>query len=305
MAGGYEVGTHAESPYAPPPAHFAPPPPPPLPAVYGQVQQDFPGSQVDPYEFSSQEQRQTWTVPSPGAPVAPQPAASSILEHRTQPLAGILDDLDFGEADDDDSAPGPEVHMAGDGPRGSLMDSPLANAAAHLDAPERDTGPVTPPPPVVAARDTGPIPPLPSVAPERDTGPVTPLPEVTLETEQPPPAAIARTSVEQEVDQSAERVASPPAVPTPGQVSDRNELPPPRVGPPAFAAEPDVRHVVLGFRDGSAVFLEADHPLFGLFFQWSELVAGPSMPEKLYARPRRAPDMFVGRPSRGKVTRES
>ena len=71
-------------------------------------------------------------------------------------------------------------------------------------------------------------------------------------------------------------------------------------GPPAFAAEPDIRHVVLGFKDGTAVFLEPEHPLFSLFFQWSELVAGPETPPKAYARRQAQHKIYLGKPPRGK-----
>lgn len=198
----------------------------------------------------------------------------TILEHNTEPIGGYLEDLDVFEAEKPVEAEKP--------PR-------PVDDYRYAQEPDRDTLeavylPAAPPEPLPGTTD--------AFSSVEQPAPPEPPP--------PPPIAVARSSG------SLEKVEGRPpgAEATPrGEAREDTRVTgsfgQKREGPPAFAAEPDVRHVVLGFRDGTAVFLEPEHPLFSLFFQWSELVAGPETPPKAYARRQAQHKIYLGKPPRG------
>lgn len=194
----------------------------------------------------------------------------TIVEKSTEPLGGYLANLDL---DTESDHPSPPLTSADDYRYAQAPDrrtleriylpseppEPVPGTAEAFESVEQPAPPEPPPPPPIAvARSTG---------------------DYTSEA-----ASVARTAAGAE-DEATDTGG-------PGSFGKK------RVGPPAFAAEPDVRHVVLGFKDGTAVFLEPEHPLFSLFFQWSELVVGPETPPKMYARREAQRKYYLSKPGR-------
>lgn len=261
---------------------------PDLPAwVYADFQPAEPGAGSEP----SVSQKGTDSETPPVAQAIPdfeisaaRPAAEpsvvddgrlTILEHSTEPIGGYLEEL--GSLDTQES-------VKADQPPPSPDDYRFARE------PDRDTLeavylPAAPPEPLPGTID--------AFSSIEQPAPPEPPP--------PPPIAVARSTGsfdKLEEGPLKEEKASAEAVT--GESRSTGRFTRKRQGPPAFAAEPDVRHVVLGFRDGTAVFLEPEHPLFSLFFQWSELVAGPETPPKAYARRQAQKKFYLGKPARGK-----
>lgn len=216
--------------------------------------------------------------PAPeGAPSAPDEGAFTILEHKTEPIGGFLEDLGVEK---------PQEKVAVDQP------PVAADDYRYAQAPDRDTLeavylPAAPPEPLPGTID--------AFGSVEQPAPEEPPP--------PPPIAVAKSSgAYEKADHESSGRSSPSSVgAAPKETRSTGKLAQKLQGPPAFAAEPDVRHVVLGFRDGTAVFIEPDHPLFSLFFQWSELVAGPETPPKAYARREAQKKIYLGKPPRGRA----
>lgn len=194
----------------------------------------------------------------------------TIVEKSTEPLGGYLADLDL---ETEAGHPSPPVTPTDDYRYAQAPDRPTL---------EKIYLPSEPPEPVPGTAE----------AFESVEQPAPPEPPP------PPPIAVARSTGDYTSD--AASVAGS-VVGEEGEVTDTGRpgsFGKKRVGPAAFAAEPDVRHVVLGFKDGTAVFLEPEHPLFSLFFQWSELVAGPETPPKMYARREAQRKYYLSKPGR-------
>ncbi len=221
----------------------------------------------------STEAVKTGPLPGDSLPSKSEDASYTILERNTQPIRGILSDLEVGASREAVESP------AGQPP-------PAQDDYRYAREPDRDTLeavylPGAPPEPLPGTAE--------AFSSVEQLAPPEPPP--------PPPIAVAKSTG------SYSKVEAGPAAGSArgaGEEGTGGRIGQKRHGPPAFAAEPDVRHVVLGFRDGTAVFLEPDHPLFSLFFQWSELVAGPETPPKAYARRQAQKKFYLGKAPRGK-----
>ncbi len=230
-------------------------------------------SRPEPAEVPpSTEAVKTGPLPGESLPSKPEDASYTILERNTQPIRGILGDLEVGASREAVESP------AGQPP-------PAQDDYRFAREPDRDT--------LEAVYLPGAPPePLPGTA-EAFSSIEQPAPP---EPPPPPPIAVAKSTGSYPRVDAGAAVSEEGA----GEEGTGGRIGQKRHGPPAFAAEPDVRHVVLGFRDGTAVFLEPDHPLFSLFFQWSELVAGPETPPKAYARRQAQKKFYLGKAPRGK-----
>ncbi|MER3396462.1 MAG: hypothetical protein C4319_06730 [Acidimicrobiia bacterium] len=204
-------------------------------------------------------------------------ASFTIVEHSTEPIGGYLADLGLEQGQRrpvaEQPPPAPDEYRFSKQPDRDTLEAVYLPAAPPEPFPgtedafgsvEQPAPPEPPPPPPIAvAKSTGSF-------------------EAVDEKKPTQPSALSASSA------GKDRAASG------GRIGQKLH------GPPAFAAEPDIRHVVLGFKDGTAVFLEPEHPLFSLFFQWSELVAGPETPPKAYARRQAQHKIYLGKPPRGK-----
>jgi hypothetical protein len=219
-------------------------------------------------------------IQAPAAQPIPSPAARddgsyTIVEHNTEPIGGFLEDLDF---------TGDQESVDADQP------PPRVGDYRYAQEPDRDTLeavylPAAPPEPLPGTVD--------AFSSVEQPAPPEPPP--------PPPIAVAKsTGSFDKVEPGPTQAGSEPKASISEEAGAAGKFGQKREGPPAFAAEPDVRHVVLGFRDGTAVFLEPEHPLFSLFFQWSELVAGPETPPKAYARRQAQKKIYLGKAPRGR-----
>lgn len=205
-------------------------------------------------------------------------ASFTILERNTQPIGGYLVNLGVEEVTEEPKAEQPPASI--DGYRFSKEPDRNTLEAVYL--------PASPPEPLPGTAE--------AFSSVEQPAPPEPPP--------PPPIAVAKSTGSFEaVDGNKRSATSAPGPSSQGEEVPSGKIGQKRHGPPAFAAEPDVRHVVLGFKDGTAVFLEPEHPLFSLFFQWSELVAGPETPPKAYARRQAQRKIYLGKPPRGKPKR--
>jgi hypothetical protein len=236
-----------------------------------------------------------------------QDSGITILEKSTQPIAAQIADLgldleaeqsqtshdrppvaydDYRYASSPDRSTLEHVYLPASPPE------PMPGTTSAFESLEEQAPPEPPPPPPIAvARSTG----------DYSAQAASVARAVSGEQVLPPTASDRPGGAAEAVSAgksgfgTAPTPASTEASSAGGESGSVGRLGEKRTGPPAFAAEPDVRHVVLGFKDGTAVFLEPNHPLFSLFFQWSELVAGPTTPAKMYVRRSAQPKFYVGK----------
>ena len=261
---------------------------------------------IQDFSFRVDNREPEWLGPGSQGEAGEQDSGITILEKSTQPIGAQIADLgldleaeqsqtshdrppvaydDYRYASSPDRSTLEHVYLPASPPE------PMPGTTSAFESLEEQAPPEPPPPPPIAvARSTG----------DYSAQAASVARAVSREQVAPPTASDGRGSAAEAVSAAESGFGT---VPTPastegsgvGGSSTLGRLGEKRTGPPAFAAEPDVRHVVLGFKDGTAVFLEPDHPLFSLFFQWSELVAGPTTPAKMYVRRFAQPKFYVGK----------